>query len=224
MRYDGGKGVSFPHLINLIPPHRKYVETHLGGGAVMRNKLPAKNQIGIDLDPHVIETWRQDLAHHCHIIHGDAVDNILAMELDAETVVYSDPPYLAETRRRSRVYRCDYSVRDHERLLECLISLPCKVLLSGYPSALYERCLAGWSVYRFEAKTHVGMREEWVWYNFQKPTVLHDDRYMGSNFREREVIRRRQNRLRNRISQLSEAEQASLYAWLRGRVETGDMS
>lgn len=190
----------------------------------MRNKLPAKNQIGIDLDPHVIETWRQDLAHHCHIIHGDAVDNILAMELDAETVVYSDPPYLAETRRRSRVYRCDYSVRDHERLLECLISLPCKVLLSGYPSALYERCLAGWSVYRFEAKTHVGMREEWVWYNFQKPTVLHDDRYMGSNFREREVIRRRQNRLRNRISQLSEAEQASLYAWLRGRVETGDMS
>lgn len=221
MRYDGGKGVSFPHLINLIPPHRKYVETHLGGGAVMRNKLPAAHQVGIDLDPQVINLWRQDLAHHCDIIQGDAVDSLSTMRLNADTVIYADPPYLAETRRRVRVYRCDYSAKDHERLLECLVSLPCKILISGYPSKLYERYLAGWDVYRFEAKTHVGMREEWVWYNYPKPVVLHDDRFLGNNFRERELIRRRQERLRSRISDLTEAEQASLYAWMRERIETG---
>lgn len=224
MRYDGGKGVSFPHLINLIPPHQKYIETHLGGGAVMRHKRPAAKQIGIDLDPHVIETWRQNLAHHCDIIHGDAVNQLMSMSLDAETIIYADPPYLPETRRRSRVYRCDYSKHDHERLLECLTSLPCKILLSGYPSTLYERYLASWSVHRFEAKTHVGMREEWVWFNYQKPTVLHDDRYLGNDFREREVIRRRQDRLRSRISQLSEAEQASLYAWLGNRIKSEAMT
>ena len=73
-------------------------------------------------------------------------------------------------------------------------------------------------MHRFEAKTHVGMREEWVWFNYQKPIVLHDDRYLGSDFREREVIKRRQDRLRNRISKLSESEQASLSKWLSNQV------
>jgi DNA adenine methylase len=209
MRYDGGKGVSFPHIINLIPPHRKYIETHLGGGAVMRHKRPASSQIGIDLDINVIETWTQNLAHHCEIIHGDAVNQLQSMNLDANTVIYADPPYLAETRRRSRVYRCDYTVQDHINLLECLSFLPCKILLSGYPSKLYERYLTGWSVYRFEAKTHVGMREEYVWFNYPKPTLLHDDRYLGNDFREREVIRRRQGRLR--YSFLTELNWNQLY-------------
>jgi len=30
------------------PPHDTYIETHLGGGAVMRNKPPARNNIAID--------------------------------------------------------------------------------------------------------------------------------------------------------------------------------
>ena len=133
----------------------------------MRHKRPASSQIGIDLDPNVIETWTQNLAHHCEIIHGDAVNQLQSMSLDADTVIYADPPYLAETRRQARVYRCDYTEHDHIRLLEFLSSLSCKVLLSGYPSKLYENYLADWSVHRFEAKTHVGMREEWVWFNYQ---------------------------------------------------------
>ncbi|WP_026295480.1 DNA adenine methylase [Methylophilus methylotrophus] len=219
MRYDGGKGVSFPHIINLIPPHRRYIETHLGGGAVMRHKRPAISQIGIDLDSKVIETWSQNFPHYCDIIHGDAVSHLEFMSLDADTVVYADPPYMTETRRRTRVYRCDYTEQDHVRLLECLTSLPCKVILSGYPSKLYEKYLANWSVYRFEAKTHVGIREEWVWFNYKKPSVLHDDRYLGSDFRERELIKRRQDRLRDRISKLSESEKSSLYSWLSNEVK-----
>jgi site-specific DNA-adenine methylase len=32
-------------------------------------------------------------------------------------LVYSDPPYLPETRTRNARYRYEYSVADHERLL-----------------------------------------------------------------------------------------------------------
>ena len=49
-QYPGGKGRSFRTLINLMPPHDRYVETHVGGGAVLRHKLAAKKSIGIDLD------------------------------------------------------------------------------------------------------------------------------------------------------------------------------
>jgi site-specific DNA-adenine methylase len=186
----------------------------LGGGAVMRNKLPAVEQIGIDLDPAVLNIWRQRWPKLCDLVPGDAVDYLQSIQLDSDTVIYSDPPYHPDTRRRERVYRCDYSIRDHERLLECLVALPCKIMISGYASPLYEKHLAGWSVHRFQAKTRVDIREEWVWFNYAKPEVLHDNRHLGKNYREREVIRRRQERLRSRICRLSMAEQMSLYGWL----------
>lgn len=57
--YPGGKGENgvFQRLINLMPPHEVYIETHLGGGAVMRNKRPARRNIGIEIDPEVIKLW-----------------------------------------------------------------------------------------------------------------------------------------------------------------------
>ena len=48
MHYQGGKGGVFQKLINRMPPHEVYIETHLGGGAVMRNKRPAGSNIGIE--------------------------------------------------------------------------------------------------------------------------------------------------------------------------------
>ena len=55
MRYPGGKGISgvYQRLINEIPPHRVYIEPYLGGGALMRYKLPAEINIGLDVDPAV---------------------------------------------------------------------------------------------------------------------------------------------------------------------------
>ena len=37
-------------LIALMPPHSVYIETHLGGGAIMKRKPAALRNIGIDLD------------------------------------------------------------------------------------------------------------------------------------------------------------------------------
>jgi len=54
MNYPGGKGGVYHKLINLMPPHEIYIETHLGGGAIMRNKYPAKRNIGIEIDSQVI--------------------------------------------------------------------------------------------------------------------------------------------------------------------------
>lgn len=178
----------------------------------MRHKLPAEKQIGIDKDPSVTNAWQWP--ELCDVVLGDAVEYLQSLTLDSQTVVYADPPYHPDTRRRTKVYRHDYSINDHERLLDCLTSLPCKVLLSGYPNPLYERYLAGWSVHRFFAKTHTDVREEWVWFNYPYPSVLHDSRYIGNNFRERETVRRRHNRLRSRLLQLPTKEQAAIYHWL----------
>jgi len=53
MRYPGGKGGAgvYQTIINNIPPHDTYIETHLGGGNILERKRPAARSVGIDLDP-----------------------------------------------------------------------------------------------------------------------------------------------------------------------------
>ena len=58
MNYPGGKGGVYQKLINLMPPHEVYIETYLGGGAVIRNKKPAKRNIGIEIDPNTMRILR----------------------------------------------------------------------------------------------------------------------------------------------------------------------
>lgn len=52
MTYPGGKNGSgvYQAIINLMPPHRVYIEPFLGGGAIMRLKRPAIANIGVDSD------------------------------------------------------------------------------------------------------------------------------------------------------------------------------
>ncbi|OBY58490.1 DNA adenine methylase [Pseudomonas sp. AU12215] len=219
MRYDGGKGTCFAQLINLMPPHEVYVETHLGGGAVMRHKKPALRQIGIERDAKVIAATKDAFNGICEVVHGDAVEWLQAESLSPDTLVYADPPYHPDTRRRARVYRHDYAVQDHENLLAVLKGLPCKVLISGYDNPLYADQLADWERHQFQMRTRTGMRTETVWFNFKRPEIPHDYRHLGDNFREREVIRRRQGRLRERLGKLSLAEKAALHAWLSDEIK-----
>ncbi len=62
--YPGGKNGAgvYQTIINLMPPHRVYIEPFLGGGAVMRLKRPAELNIGVDLDPQALK-WR------CHQVY-----------------------------------------------------------------------------------------------------------------------------------------------------------
>lgn len=219
MRYPGGKGRCYPQLINLMPPHSTYVETHLGGGAVMRKKKPASHQIGIEIDPLVVEKWRQSEHLTFELLHADAVSWLGAQQLESDTLIYADPPYLASTRKRDRVYPFDYTERDHEALLDALMNQRCQVMISGYRSGLYDARLRGWNQRSFLSKAHDGLREETVWFNFEVPERLHDASLIGGTFREREKLGRRRARLEKRIASLSSPEQHALFDWLQQRLE-----
>ena len=154
----------------------------------IRNHLP--NQSGLTDDPKVIEHWRQCFPSIASYVEADALEFLTRTNFIGDEVVYCDPPYLPEC-RRSRVYRYDYDKHDHERLLEIVRLLPCKVLVSGYPSQLYDVQLREWNTRTFPAKTHSGVRLEQLWFNYDPPKCLHDTRYLGADFRKRQNFRRR---------------------------------
>ncbi|MBJ2260006.1 DNA adenine methylase [Pseudomonas psychrophila] len=223
MRYPGGKGKCYQRLINLMPPHQTYIESHLGGGAVMRHKKAAQRSIGLDLDATVIERWRTEQAGTCELHHVDATAFLKTFAFTGDELVYVDPPYMPETRRRAKVYRCDYTEDDHAHLLNCLVTLPCNVMISGYGSELYNRLLAGWRKVSFPAKTHADVREEVVWMNYEPTSRLHDSRYLGETFRDRQTIQRRQARLRSRIDSMNELERHELLQWMQENYGTAPL-
>lgn len=217
MQYPGGKNLNgvYQRLINQIPPHRVYIETHLGSGAVMRHKRSAEINIGIDLDDDVLNRWSS--TKDVQLVRGDATTFLSEFPFQGDEFIYVDPPYLVATRRSDRSpYRRDYTEVHHVDLLELLIGLPCNVMVSGYHSHLYERYLADWRTVSFPVRIRSGETvDEWIWMNYPEPTQLHDYRYLGESFREREQIRRKIARWKARLGQLPSLERHALLAALR---------
>ena len=71
-------------IIALMPPHDTYIETHLGGGAIMRRKPAARHNVGIDLDSRAIERF------HCDY----PVETI--RDIDISPGLFADGPWGAE--------------------------------------------------------------------------------------------------------------------------------
>ena len=197
--YPGGKGKTFHHIINLMPPHFRYIETHLGSGAVMRHKRLARTNIGIEIDERVVSRWRANPMPGVDVVMGDAVAVLAALQPHPGDLIYCDPPYITETRRRPGCYRYEYTDADHLRLIEILNELQCHVVISGYRSDLYDHRLSDWHRTDYAAPTHRGVVPESAWTNFQPGPLLHDYSYIGGNFRERERLRRRIGSLTSRL-------------------------
>jgi DNA adenine methylase len=223
MVYPGGKNGSgvYQTIINLMPPHEVYIEPFLGSGAILRMKHPALRTIGIDRDPDALKQFESltagnDDAAGATVINGDAFTFLSTYRFTGHELVYCDPPYLHDTRGRHDLYRYELSQADHMRLLEIIQTLPCMVMISGYWSNLYADALKDWNSTRFQAMTRGRkMATEWLWYNYPEPIALHDYRFLGENFRERERIKRKKQRWTDRLQTMPILERRALLAAMR---------
>jgi site-specific DNA-adenine methylase len=211
--YFGSKATSglCQPIIAMMPPHDTYIETHLGGGAIMKRKPPALRNIGIDLDQRALEKFRCD--YPVDLVHGCAHRFLAEYRYRGRELVYCDPPYLQGTRSSGRRYRFDYEEQDHLELLSLLKRLPCPVILSGYPSALYDQALRGWQSLELQVMNQGGVRTEKVWFNF-RPDRVHWARYTGKNHTDRQRIKRKAENWGRRYRALPPGERLAVLAAL----------
>ena len=158
--YFGSKATSglCQPIIAMMPPHDTCIETHLGGGAIIRRKPPALSNIAIALDPKSLAAFVCD--YQVEKIHGCAHPFLTAYSYRGRELVYCDPPYLQHTRSSAYRYPFDYEEKDHIELLEILKGLPCSVILSGYPSTLYDERLTDWGTLEVQVMNRGGVRTE----------------------------------------------------------------
>lgn len=221
MTYPGGKGGEgvYQRIINLIPPHRVYIEAFAGHAAVLSNKLPAASTIAIDADADVCAWLRSSppikAMRACTVVCGDAIRWLHGYAWRGDEFVYCDPPYLAATRCKPRLYRHELSDDRHLELLSVLAAIPAAVMISGYPSTLYDEQLGSWHRVDYQTMTRGGwMADECLWLNYRPPSLLHDSRYLGDDFRERERIKRKRRRWVSNLMAMPPAERNAIFSSL----------
>jgi DNA adenine methylase len=94
------------------------------------------------------------------------------------------------------------------------------VILSGYANPLSDKMLATWRTRTFRAKTHTDVRTETLWFNFEPPALLHDSRYLGDGFRQRQAAKRRIERIKEKFTRMDAAERAAIAQWLHEAFPT----
>lgn len=110
----------------------------------------------------------------------DAAELVRRSGKTADTLIYVDPPYLADTRtwratpQGGHGYRLDHNTEDdHRRLADALRDTPATVVLSGYDNELYDELYSDWWKTGFDvaentsnaAHSSRGRRVETIWSN-----------------------------------------------------------
>jgi len=144
---------------------------------------------------------------------ADAIEWLSKYKFTGAEMVYCDPPYMHETRGRTRRYEYEMTDAQHRALLEVLRTIPCPVMISGYWTRLYDRTLKGWRAMNFQAVNRAGtMATEWLWMNYPEPVALHDYSYVGEGHRERWRITKRRRRWVERLKRMPLMESRALLA------------
>lgn len=209
-----GAGVR-QQIISLMPPHQVYVEPFLGSGQIFYAKKPAEYSIVADLDAGLIRGHIERRRPRTVYLVADALELLPSLKLTRRDLVYLDPPYHPAARSRAKIYRHELDARAHSRLLAMVDRLSCNVILSGYNCEAYDRALSGWHRLDYGTMTRGGPRVESAWCNFTPYLAMHDVRFVGANFRERERIKRKRSRWVSRFKAMPPAERNCIAEALR---------
>lgn len=108
----------------------------------------------------------------CERLKNAQIENVEALKLierynHKDTLIYCDPPYLPELRKKN-LYSNEMTKDDHIALLQKLLNIKSKVIISGYDSVLYNDMLKGWYTDERPAIVQMGLhRTEKIWMNFE---------------------------------------------------------
>ncbi|WP_113636066.1 DNA adenine methylase [Nubsella zeaxanthinifaciens] len=212
--YNGGKAGNgtYQQIINQIPKHRIYVEPMVGNGGVLHNlKLPSITVIN-DLDGSVIEKYDETL-FATDLVKSNYSYEVITNVFDRQKDVffYFDPPYLFSTRKSKKpLYNYEWTEADHVEFLTLANSIKSNCMISHYPCELYDTMLAGWRTHDFQSMTRNGLRTERIYMNYPEPEILQDYRYTGTDYRERQRIKRKVTRHISKLEALPNDERNAI--------------
>jgi DNA adenine methylase len=151
----GGRGDSFSFTLHRV--RRSMADVVSGYLSMIDEQLPL-----------IVERLRR-----VEILSRRALDVIRVWD-KVDTLHYCDPPYVPETRHEGSrsIYGCEMTEEDHRELARVLKECKGNVVLSGYPSGLYDELYGDWRTVKFDMPNHAAggrskaRKAETLWMNW----------------------------------------------------------
>ena len=163
--------------------YRFAIRSKMGHGFKTYQKTGFKIDVYARERSYCVGGWNRlpgDLRDAAARLKGVQIENQPALDVIRKfnhdnVLIYADPPYLLDT-RGGKQYRFEMSEQDHLDLLAALIEHKGYVILSGYPSEMYDRELRGWNkLSRKSYNQNNDQRTEVLWFNFELPGLWGGD-------------------------------------------------
>ncbi len=160
--------------------YRFAIRFKMGHGFKTYQKTGFKIDVHARENSYAVKCWNRlpgDLLEAAVRLKGVQIENRPALDLirkwnHCNVLIYADPPYLLET-RGGKQYRYEMNEQDHLDLLDALKQHTGPVILSGYPSEMYDRELSGWNrIARKSYNQNADQRTEVLWCNFDFPEMF----------------------------------------------------
>lgn len=161
------KSVYFSKEFPALPPVEHaittYVARRMSRGGVVRNFSWSKRKAK-DGTPQEVNSWNTMLnvlpviserLQGVQILQKNAFE-VIQMHDSSDTLFYLDPPYLKSSRKKTKenVYLEEMEEDGHLQLAEMVNNLQGTVILSGYPSEMYQKYYGDWELIEKEVPSH----------------------------------------------------------------------
>ncbi len=152
-----------------------------GGWSYTRNKEWSRRNMTAS-----VSKWLGNIENNIHraasklsniTIQNDSFEKCIEKYDDEDALFYLDPPYVQVTRSLKRGYLHEMTEEQHEKLVDILLSVKGKVVLSGYDNIIYKRLEQDGKFKKFfmgevtKGSNHVNRKEsmgqEYIWVNYE---------------------------------------------------------
>ena len=162
--------------------YRFAIRSKMGHGFKTNTKTGFKVDVFARERSYCVDCWNRlprDLLEAAMRLKSVQIENRPALDLIRKfnhdnVLIYADPPYLLKT-RGGKQYRHEMTDQDHLDLLDALKQHKGSVILSGYPSEMYDRELKGWGrITRKSYNQNAEQRTEVLWCNYEMPGLFYE--------------------------------------------------
>ncbi len=238
--YFGGKSAAnIPYiLISQIPKHELFISGFLGHCGPLRFIEPATRTAAIEINSDVISDWRLATYSECRsrrifsdeagpiafsaippghlaFYHADSLRT--EFPSDPDTFIFLDPPYPHSTRASQKRYDFEMTDDQHRYLLAKFSDSSSMIMICTYDNDIYREALDDWRKIHYTAMTRGGklaLETAYMNYPEPRPTSLHDVRFTGKDFRDRERRKRKLRTISKNIAMLEPSDLALLFTEL----------
>lgn len=212
--YPGAKNNSglAEWIINNIPFHERYIEPFAGSAQVYFKKRLAEKSVLQDINVEVCQHLYNTVQDGGTFIACRPYTSLERYTLCRNDFIYFDPPYPAKARRSGAAcYKHEMLADDeHVQLLTTIQDLDANIMISTSPNELYDIMLSAWRKKTFETIGRRGPRTEVIYMNYPEPLLLHDYRYLGDDYKQRQCMTRKRQKFANKFKALPPHQQHML--------------